>query len=304
MPPRGRSFYFLLLVVACLMFAGQGTAIKHLGRHLGPLQITFLPFTLATLALLPLALRVRRTSGVRLGWADWRQFIIAGVAGQVVTQLGFVAGVTRSLASNGAVLSLLLPVISTLLAAIMLGERLTKLRVSALAIGLAGALLLSAGNLRDSSFLNMSYLVGNLLIVLAMTGSAFYNVYAKSLFEKFQQIEVLVFSYVAAAVTGLGATLVADPIQWSAFQSFTWQAWAAFAYQTLIAYGAAMLLFFAALKRLDVATASFSLYLLPVFGVVLAAVLLDERLSAAALAGAGIVLAATLLVVRYDTKSS
>jgi drug/metabolite transporter (DMT)-like permease len=304
MPPRGRSFYFLLLVVACLMFAGQGTAIKHLGRHLGPLQITFLPFTLATLALLPLALRVRRTSGVRLGWADWRQFIIAGVAGQVVTQLGFVAGVTRSLASNGAVLSLLLPVISTLLAAIMLGERLTKLRVSALAIGLAGALLLSAGNLRDSSFLNMSYLVGNLLIVLAMTGSAFYNVYAKSLFEKFQQIEVLVFSYVAAAVTGLGATLVADPIQWSAFQSFTWQAWAAFAYQTLIAYSAAMLLFFAALKRLDVATASFSLYLLPVFGVVLAAVLLDERLSAAALAGAGIVLAATLLVVRYDTKSS
>ncbi|MCE5307592.1 MAG: DMT family transporter [Acidobacteriales bacterium] len=304
MPSRGRSFYFLLLVVACLMFAGQGTAIKYLGRHLGPLQITFVPFTLATLALLPLALRVRRTSGVRLGWADWRQFIIAGVAGQVVTQLGFVAGVTRSLASNGAVLSLLLPVISTLLAAIMLGERLTKLRVSALAIGLAGALLLSAGNLRDSSFLNMSYLVGNLLIVLAMTGSAFYNVYAKSLFEKFQQIEVLVFSYVAAAVTGLSATVVADPIQWSAFQSFTWQAWVALAYQALVAYSAAMLLFFAALKRLDVATASLSLYLLPVFGVVLAAVLLDERLSAAALAGAGIVLAATLLVVRYDTKST
>jgi drug/metabolite transporter (DMT)-like permease len=304
MPPRGRSFYFLLLVVACLMFAGQGTAIKHLGRHLGPLQITFLPFTLATLALLPLALRVRRTSGVRLRWSDWRQFIIAGVAGQVVTQLGFVAGVTRSLASNGAVLSLLLPVISTLLAAIMLGEKLTKLRVSALAIGLAGALLLSAGNLRDSSFLNVNYLVGNVLIVLAMTGSAFYNVYAKSLFEKFQQIEVLVFSYVAAAVTGLGATLVADPIQWSAFQSFTWQAWVAFAYQTLIAYSAAMLLFFAALKRLDVATASLSLYLLPVFGVVLAAVLLDERLSAVALAGAGIVLFATLLVVRYDTKST
>jgi len=304
MPPRGRSFYFLLLVVACLMFAGQGTAIKHLGRHLGPLQITFLPFTLATLALLPLALRVRRTSGVRLRWTDWRQFIIAGVAGQVVTQLGFVAGVTRSLASNGAVLSLLLPVISTLLAAIMLGEKLTKLRVSALATGLAGALLLSAGNLRDSSFLNVNYLVGNVLIVLAMTGSAFYNVYAKSLFEKFQQIEVLVFSYVAAAVTGLGATLVADPIQWSAFQSFTWQAWVAFAYQTLIAYSAAMLLFFAALKRLDVATASLSLYLLPVFGVVLAAVLLDERLSAVALAGAGIVLFATLLVVRYDTKST
>jgi len=303
MPPRGRTFYFLLLVVACLMFAGQGTAIKYLGRHLGPLQITFLPFTLATLILLPLAVRARRASRVPLGWTDWRRFIIAGVAGQVVTQLGFVAGVTRSLASNGAVLSLLLPVISTLLAALMLGEKLTRLRVAALAIGLAGAMMLSAGNLRESSFLNVNYLVGNVLIIAAMTGSAFYNVYAKSLFEKFQQIEVLVFSYVAAAATGLLATAIADPVHWGVFQSFTWQTWVAFAYQTLIAYSAAMLLFFAALKRLDVATASLSLYLLPVFGVILAAVLLGERLSVAAAAGAAVVLAATLLVVRYDVKS-
>jgi drug/metabolite transporter (DMT)-like permease len=302
MPARGRTFYFLLLVVACLMFAGQGTAIKYLGRHLGPLQITFLPFTLATLILLPLAVRARLASNVPLGWADWRRFIIAGVAGQVVTQLGFVAGVTRSLASNGAVLSLLLPVMSTLLAALMLGEKLTRLRVAALAIGLAGAMMLSAGNLRESSFLNMNYLVGNLLIVVAMAGSAFYNVYAKSLFEKFQQIEVLVFSYVAGTTMGLLITAIADPVSWGVFQSFTWQTWVAFAYQTLIAYSAAMLLFFTALKRLDMATASLSLYLLPVFGVILAAVFLGERLSVAAAAGAVVVLAATLLVVRYDAK--
>jgi len=152
MAPRQRTVYFLMLVVACLMFAGQGTAIKYLGRHLGPLQITFLPFALATLLMLPLALRARRASGVALTWTDWRRFAIAGIAGQVVTQLGFVGGVTRSLASNGAILSLLLPVISTILAAVMLGEKLTRLRMAALAIGLAGALLLSAGNLRESSF--------------------------------------------------------------------------------------------------------------------------------------------------------
>lgn len=303
MKPRGRTFYFLLLVVACLMFAGQGTAIKYLGRHLGPLQITFLPFTLATLLLAPLAVRARRASGVPLEWADWRRFILAGIAGQVVTQLGIVSGITRSLASNAAILSLLLPVVSTLLAALMLGEKLTRLRLAALGIGLGGALLLSVGSLRDSAFLNVHYLVGNLLIVVGITGSAFYNVYAKSLFEKFQQIEVLVFTYIAAAAAGLLVTAIADPVRWSVFQAFTWEIWVAFAYQTLITYSAAMLLFFAALKRLDVATASLSLYLLPVFGVILAAVLLGERLSVGALAGAGIVLAATLLVVRYDAKS-
>jgi len=51
-----------------------------------------------------------------------------------------------------------------------------------------------------------------------------------------------------------------------------------------------------------VTTASTSLYLVPVFGVILAALLLGERLSLAAIGGAAIVLLATLLVVRYDTS--
>jgi drug/metabolite transporter (DMT)-like permease len=51
---------------------------------------------------------------------------------------------------------------------------------------------------------------------------------------------------------------------------------------------------------LDVTTASTSLYLVPVFGVTLAALMLGERLSAAAIGGAFTVLAATVLLVRYD----
>jgi drug/metabolite transporter (DMT)-like permease len=66
-------------------------------------------------------------------------------------------------------------------------------------------------------------------------------------------------------------------------------------------YGASMLFFFRALKTLDVTTASVSLYLVPVFGVIIAATFLGERLSALALVGSAVVLAGTILVVRYDT---
>jgi drug/metabolite transporter (DMT)-like permease len=67
-------------------------------------------------------------------------------------------------------------------------------------------------------------------------------------------------------------------------------------------YGASMLLFFKALQHLDVTTASASLYLVPVFGVFLATVLLGERLNVLAIAGAAIVLVATILVMKYDTS--
>jgi drug/metabolite transporter (DMT)-like permease len=63
-----------------------------------------------------------------------------------------------------------------------------------------------------------------------------------------------------------------------------------------------MLLFFAALEHLDVTVASVSLYLVPIFGVLLATFLLGERLGTTALVGSGIVLLATILIMKYDAS--
>ena len=65
-------------------------------------------------------------------------------------------------------------------------------------------------------------------------------------------------------------------------------------------YGASMLLFFKALAHLDVTTASISMYLVPVFGVLLAITMLGERLNLLEVLGGLIVLSATLMVVIYD----
>lgn len=86
------------------------------------------------------------------------------------------------------------------------------------------------------------------------------------------------------------------------FSTFDWKSWAAFAFLAILMYGASMLFFFAALEHLDVTVASVSLYLVPIFGVLMAAVLLGERLSALAMAGSGIVLVATVLIVKYDAS--
>jgi drug/metabolite transporter (DMT)-like permease len=67
-------------------------------------------------------------------------------------------------------------------------------------------------------------------------------------------------------------------------------------------YAASMLWFFKALQHLDVTTASASLYLVPVFGVLLAAVLLRGRLNTTEILSAAIVLAATVLIMKYDTS--
>jgi drug/metabolite transporter (DMT)-like permease len=216
--------------------------------------------------------------------------------------LGMTWGISKSLASNGAILNLLIPVISAVLASFMLKERLTLLRIASLAIGLVGVAFLSIGDIRQASFGSMKFLTGNLLIFGGCFGSSFYNVYCKGLMQKFQEIEILIFSYVTASVFSIPLLIWVEPFHLRSLLAFDAKSVAAFLFLAFFMYGASMLLFFKALQHLDVTTASTSLYLVPVFGVVLAASLLGERLSLAALVGAAIVLISTILVVRYDTS--
>jgi drug/metabolite transporter (DMT)-like permease len=292
--------HFLLLTVACLMFGSQGIAIKYFARQVGPIQLTFLPFCTATLLLIPLLILHRKRQQARpLTWADWRAFVIAGVAGQVIAQLCTVWGITLSLVSNAAIIGLLFPIVSSVLGALMLKERLTGLHIVVLVFGLTGAILLSLQSLREASLANTHYLVGNLLTLASLAAAAFYNAYCKGLFSRFAQIEVLVFSYVAGSLAGIPLLIWVDPLHVHIFSTFRLQSWLAFGYQALITYGGAMLIFFVALKHLRMTTVSVFLYLIPMFAVVLGVSVLGERLSSLALCGAALILVSNLAFVKF-----
>jgi drug/metabolite transporter (DMT)-like permease len=300
---RERLGYFSLLVLASLIWSAQGTAVKFLDRQMGPMAITFLPFYVATLLFVPWLIRSWRAypAASRPGWGDWGKFTLAGIGGQALAQLGMTWGISKSLASNGAVMNLLIPVITAVLAALILKERMSFLRIVSLAIGLGGVLLMAVPDLRQSSFMEMKYLAGNGLILVGCFGSAFYNTYCKGLLRRFQEIEILIFSYITASLASVPLLIWAEPFHWKVFTLFDWKSWAAFAFLAILMYGASMLLFFTALEHLDVTVASVSLYLVPIFGVLLAALLLGERLSFLATIGVGIVLISTILIVKYDT---
>ncbi|MGA3189561.1 MAG: DMT family transporter [Bryobacteraceae bacterium] len=293
-------WYFTLLALANLIWAGQGSAVKFLATKLGPIAITFVPFWITTLLLIPLLFR-HNPKRVKPTPKDWLSFAIAGIGGQVLAQLGMTWGITRSLASNAAILNLLIPVISAVLASLMLHEKLTRLRMVSFGIGLAGVLLMSVEDLRNSAFLDSKMLSGNLLILGGCAGSSFYNVYCKGLMQRFQEVEILIYSYIFASLASIPLLIWVEPFSLHSFAAFDTKAWLAFAFLAIFMYGVSMLLFFYVLQFLDVTLASVSLYLVPVFGVILGATLLGERLSPLAMIGAAVVLAATILIMRFDS---
>lgn len=293
-----------MLMAANLLWAGQGVAVKLLAGALDPLTIALLPFCFITiLGFAVLTLRRDFAQKFRAAWSLRREFFLAGICGQLMAQVGMTIGVSWSTASNGAILSLLVPIFGALIAVWLLRERLSTLRIGALLLGLAGVFLLSPLRSVAGSRPRPHELAGNLMIVVGCLGSAFYNVYSKRLLDHFLEIEILLFSYLSTTVFSLPLLFIMEPHCLDHLAQLTPTQWAALGYLAVFLYGLSMVLFLRALGTVDVVIASASLYLMPFFGLMLAFSILGERLAPRAILGSVIVLFATLILFRFDMPS-
>lgn len=299
---KPRWTYLLILVVVNLLWAAQYPAYKIAGDHMEVGALNFWTFVFATVLLVPFLLKSRSHTGERsqrvARKAIW-DFTLMGLLGIVPPSVMLAWGIAHSSASNGAILSLTIPLLMTLLGAAMLGERITRIRIASLALGLAGTLLVSINDVRGASF-SRTLLLGNFVIFLAGAGSAFYNAYGKDLLRRFSEIEVLVYSYISGGLMCGVMSAFAESKPFYVVVGYPLQVWGAIAVLGLLSWGIAMVLWMWVLNKLDVGQISVAVYLLPFFGLLLSVLTLHERLDWLQLMGGGLVLIATIVLTAYD----
>jgi drug/metabolite transporter (DMT)-like permease len=296
------------LLLACnLIWASQFVMVKLVQVQMGPVFATFFPMTLATLLLIPIVGRERRRqnpagSSGRMPKRDIFEFIMIGVLGQVVAQLFITWGVRLSLASNAALLMLALPVSTAIMAYCFLGEHMTPVRWISFALAIGGVLECSGIDWKELNLTSGQYLLGNLMIFLSVNGSAFYNAYSKKLLSRYSPLQVLLYSYYAVFAFLLPITLKAEPQGFHNLPQFTPVVWLGLIMLAFFQYFLSMVLFLNVLTRLDATQAALSNYLIPFFGVIIAALVLNERLTTFMVFGGLLVLASTLLVTVYEER--
>lgn len=291
-----------LLILCNLIWGSQFVLAKLVQEQMGPIFATLLPMGLATICLIPLVRREQIRCGKKtpVGAADLARFAVIGIFGQVVAQLGVTWGVRLAPASNAALLSLTLPIATAVMAYLLLGEHMTKVRWASFILAVAGVLQCSGIDWNDLRFESGGVLTGNLLITLGILGSAFYNVYGKKLLHRYTPLEVLLYSYYAVLMCLIPLTLYLEPESLRSVLTFGPKVWLGILLLAALVYFLSMILFLTVLTRLDAAQAGLSNYLIPVFGVVIAAVALGEHLTLRMAIGGLVVLASTLLVTVYE----
>lgn len=214
------------------------------------------------------------------------QLILMGGVGYVGQSLAYFTALTFAPAALVALLLYLYPALVTLLAAVFLKERLTRVKVLAVVVALTGSAL-TIGRAVGGSPLG---------IALALAGSLTYAIYIVAGSRVMARAEALS----ASTVIILAAAAVYVPIV--VLQGPAWprtpSGWLAVAGMALIATVIAIVTFFAGLKLVGASTAATLSTVEPVVTVTLAALVLGERVMPLQLVGGALILSAVVVLAR------
>ncbi len=288
------------LLIACnLMWALQFTCIKLTQGQVGPYFTVWGPMLLSTVFLLPF-IRKDFKNGQKV-FKDILVFIPLALFGAFVAQVFMTWGTQYSLASNAAILTLSLPVITAVFAFLILKEKMNKIRWISFFIAIIGVVLCSAGDIKQMDF-GSKYAVGNLMIFFAIVGNSYYNIGIKKIAKRYTEMELVFFTYVIMVILLTPLVLYYEPDVFARIPSFTQQTWIGLTLLTFFHNFLSMVLFFKALKVLDAIQVALSNYLITFIGLPVAAIWLGEKLNTSVIIGGILVLVSTLIITIVDYR--
>jgi len=296
---------WLLLFAANFMWALQFTCVKLVQDQVGALFTVWGPMTLATFMLYPLVRREQKQPGYidRRRRGDVWLFLLLAAVGVFPGQVLVTWGTRLSTASNAALIVLTLPMTTAVLAVIILGEKMTRLRWASGAMAILGVILCGQVDFENIDF-GTSLMLGNLIIFAGTLGSAFFNSYGKRVLERYSPTQMLYYTYLAMFVILTPLVWLREPGSLRAIPAFSAQTWVGLALLTFFHNYLSNILFLKALQHLDAIQTALCNYLVTFFGVPIAAIWLGERLTMTAIVGGVLVLASTLLVTIGESRQS
>ena len=236
------------------------------------------------------------TTSEKIEYKDFPKFIIAAFFGVALNMLAFFKGLQFTTPINGSVIMVTTPIIVLILSAIILREKITKIKIFGILVGLSGALILSIYNSSASAGDNI--LLGNFLVLINAASYSYYLILIKKITDKYHPYTFIkwLFLFGTLFVLPFGYREL-SVVDWS---SFTPYIWFSVLFVVVGATFATYLLNPLALRKLSATTVSTFLYIQPIFAGIFAIIMGSDTINI-------VKIIATLLIflgVYLVTKSS
>jgi drug/metabolite transporter (DMT)-like permease len=288
-----RSVFMLLLTM--LIWGSTFVVTKGVIDQLPPFTLAFIRVAIGTLVLLPFAVaRWRGAGGARL---SWRPIVAMGFLGVALYYALFNFSLRYTSASQGALVQSCIPAMTALVAVLWLRERASGLRWFGIVLSIAGVMLVFS-DVPDSGA--RAALLGNVLMFLTVVCWGVYTSLAKRSANGSDPV------IVTAGIAAVGAIallpMAITEVLSQGMPNVGGIGWLAVIYLGAGASGFAYMLYNAALQHMDASEVGAYTNLIPIVGVTLGIVVLDEPLSAREIAGGLVVLFGVWLTGRREAQ--
>lgn len=137
------------------------------------------------------------TKPEKVSHKDLLSMFFASLLGIVFNQCSFIWGLSLTSPINASIITTSMPIITMVLAAIVLREPITKLKIGGVFLGAIGALTLILGSHAGESAGSWA---GDLLVILAQTSFSCYLVFYKGLISKYSPITLMKWMFTYASI--------------------------------------------------------------------------------------------------------
>ncbi len=279
---------------AVLVWGASFIAPKIALTEVSPVTVVWLRFAMGV-AVLGVAVTLAR-QWATVGPRTLGTFALLGLIGITFHQwLQSTALVTSRASTSGWIIAST-PVFMAILGRFMLKERLGVTRVAGIALAALGVVLVVTKGHPAELLQGQFGAPGDLLIVISAPNWALFSVLSRRALRS--QPAIRMMAYVMGIGWLLSSALLASGPGLSEVGRLSARGWGAIVFLGLACSGLAYIAWYDALQRMTATEAGALLYLEPLVAMTVAAVVLGERVTAASVAGGGVILFGVWLVNR------
>jgi len=168
----------VLAILACIIWSGNFIVSRYAIHLIGPISLAFFRWSVATVCILPFAYK-----NFMKEWPIFKQnfsyFFWMGLVGfSIYNTLIYTAGHYTSAINMSLIGSVIHPIVATLLAAVIVNEKLHWKNISGITVGFMGiVLLISKGDINN--ILHFRFSAGDMWMVIAGICFGTYNVFVR-----------------------------------------------------------------------------------------------------------------------------
>lgn len=239
------------------------------------------------LALIPLSLMAGKKLKTKIAREDIKYFLLIAALGYYLTVTVNTLGIKYAGAYTSSLINAMVPVGVTIVAALVLREKIDMVRIACLALAIAGTCIVVTGSSGSAQ------IIGILLTVLSMLTWSVSSVYIKKMTEKYPPIFVTTCAIALSLLLHLPSAAI-DIVREGGLR-LTTSAVLSLLYMGLLTTGLAQYLWSKSLSMLEAGVCSLFYPLQPVFSAILGVIFLKEQLGTSFYIGAAFILSNVLL---------